>query len=45
MVKYGFGCLSVAMRYALARAGLMRWRLLDPANRGRFAPDMLKKHL
>ena len=41
-VKYGFGCLAVALRYFLARTGLAGWRLLAPANRGKFAPAMLK---
>ncbi len=40
-VKYGFGCLAVALRYCMARAGLRKWRLLAPGNRGRFAPAML----
>jgi len=42
-MKYGFGCLVVSLRYFLARIGLARWRLLAPANRGIFAPEMLKK--
>lgn len=42
-VKYGFGCLAVAFRYCLARIGLAKWRLLDPSNRGRFAPVMLRE--
>ena len=37
-VKYGFGCLAVAFRYFLARAGFAKWRLLAPSNRGIFAP-------
>jgi len=44
-VKYGFGCLAVALRYCLARFGISKWRLLDPANRGKFAPEILKKSL
>ena len=40
-VKYGFGCLAVALRYFLARTGVAGWRLLAPANRGKFAPAML----
>ena len=43
-VKYGFGCLAVALRYCLARTGLAKWRLLAPSNRGKFAPEMLKKN-
>jgi len=44
-VKYGFGCLAVAVRFFLARLGLLKWRLLPSGNRGMFAPEMLKKTL
>ena len=35
-VKYGFGCLAVALRYFLAKSGICGWKLLAPANRGKF---------
>jgi hypothetical protein len=41
-VKYGFGCLAVALRFFLARAGLAGWRLLAPANCGKFVPAQMK---
>ena len=41
-VKYGFGCLTVALRFFLARAGLGGWRLLAPANRGKFVPAQME---
>ena len=41
-VKYGFGCLAVALRFFLARAGLGGWRLLAPANRGKFVPAQME---
>lgn len=35
-VKYGFGCIRVALRYFLAKSGICGWKLLAPGNRGKF---------
>lgn len=32
-VRYGFGCLGVALRYFLARYGVKRWKILAPETR------------